>query len=485
MPRTPKPKPPPPPVAPPPPPVAPPPPPPSEALTISDVHVDSAPGSRTFSVAWRTSVPASTVGASSSGEQPTLWTAADAGATDHVTVFSSLAPDTKYALSLHAVDQWGREQTADLQVVTPPRAPAPTAKASGGSFLVDGQPFFPVALWALCAGEVDTKLADGVNLFMTNGCGPDTELVHVVRGRALTVVDPATASEGAGGVVGWNYPDEWDNWVPTDATVGSLDPNVPRGPSSLLSFLTLTNHFYSYAAPLPQGRGMYPALAQSADVLGFDLYPLQVWCKSDAFAHVFEAQREIVKLAAGKPTYQWIEAAPMEHCPQPELAPTAATVRAETWLAIAGGATGIGYFPNGWTEEIEHEIARTDSEIAELAPALAAPQTGVSSDQPAVQVGARVLNGAIYVVAVNSSAGVVPANIAVPELFASSLDVYGEHREVSATNGSFTDVFQPLQVHVYIAAPQLATEAAPPKTFERVAVDEAPPVGLSFGAVLP
>jgi hypothetical protein len=40
-------------------------------------------------------------------------------------------------------------------------------------------------------------------------------------------------------------------------------------------------------------------------------------------------------------------------------------------------------------------------------------------------------------------------------------------------------------VHVYIAAPQLATEAAPPKTFERVAVDEAPPVGLSFGAVLP
>ena len=487
MPRTPKPKPPPPPVAPPPPPVAPPPPPPSEALTISDVHVDSAPGSRTFSVAWRTSVPASTVGASSSGEQPTVWTAADAGATDHVTVFSSLAPDTKYALSLHAVDQWGREQTAELEVVTPPRAPAPTAKASGGSFLVDGQPFFPVALWALCAGEVDTKLADGVNVFMTNGCGPDAELVHVVRGRALTVVDPATASEGAGGVVGWNYPDEWDNWVPTDATAETLDPNVPRGPSSLLSFLTLTNHFYSYAAPLPQGRGMYPALAQSADVVGFDLYPLQVWCKSDAFAHVFLAQRELVQLAAGKPTYQWIEAAPMEHCPQPELAPTAATVRAETWLAIAGGATGIGYFPNGWTEDVEHEIARTDREIAELAPALAAPQTNASSDQPAVQVGARVLNGAIYVVAVNSSAAVVPANIAVPELFAPALDVYGEHRQVQATNGSFTDVFQPLQVHVYIAAPPLATAAAPAQSFERFAPEEPalPEAAVGFGPMLP
>ena len=422
-----------------------------------------------------------------------MWTAADAGATEHVTVFPNLAPSTQYALSLHAVDQWGREQTAQLQVATPARPAPPTAKASGASLLVDGQPFFPVALWALCAGQVDDKLADGVNLFMTNGCGPDTELVDTVRGRALTVVGPATADAGGGGVVGWNYPDEWDNWVPSDATTESLDPSVPRGPASLLSFLTLTNHFYSYAAPLPQGKGMYPALAQSADVLGFDLYPLQVWCKDDAFAHVYEAQRELVKLAAGKPTYQWIEAAPMEHCPQPELAPTAATVRAETWLAIAGGATAIGYFPNGWNEDVEREIARTDHEIADLAPALASPETGATSDQPAVEVGARVLNGAVYVVAVNSSRSLVPATISVPELFGSTLDVYNEHRQLQATNGSFTDVFQPLEVHVYIAAPQLATQAQPEpqpsKSFERVAGESEPepepPSVDAFGPVVP
>src|SRR5205814_4544578 len=113
---------PPPPVTSPPPPVVPPPPPPAEALAISDVHLTSTPGSRTLAVSWHTSVAASTAGASGSGTEPTVWTPADAGTTDHQTVFSNLAPATPYALSLYAVDQWGRSQSTQLEVVTPPRA---------------------------------------------------------------------------------------------------------------------------------------------------------------------------------------------------------------------------------------------------------------------------------------------------------------------------------------------------------------------------
>jgi stage II sporulation protein D len=439
---------------------------PSEALTISDVHVEPVAATRTLSVSWRTSVPASTVGAAASGAQATVWTPADAGGTDHESVYADLAPDTRYELSLHAVDGWGREQATAVEVVTPPRGKAPTAGSSGGALLVDGQPFFPIALWALCSSEVDTKLAQGFNLFMTNGCGKDASLVSAVGARALTVTNPATAAEGRGGPIGWNYPDEWDNWLPSDVTPAMLGAKPPLTTRPLLSFLTLTNHFYSYADPLPQGRGMYPLLAQTADVLGFDLYPMQVWCNADAFAHVFEAQRELVQLAAGKPTYQWIEAAPMEHCPQPELAPTPQTVRAETWLAIAGGAAGIGYFPNGWTDEIGGEIERTNRQISELAPALLAPRADVASDQPSVMVSARLLHGALYVIAVNSSRSAVTATLTVPQLFANSLDVYDEHRQVQAANGILADTFEPLQVHVYIAAPLLARQAPqiPPAT---------------------
>ena len=39
----------------------------------------------------------------------------------------------------------------------------------------------------------------------------------------------------------------------------------------------------------------------------------------------------------------------MEHCRENEdPTPTPAVVHAETWLAIAGGARGIGYFPDWW-----------------------------------------------------------------------------------------------------------------------------------------
>jgi hypothetical protein len=238
-------------------------------------------------------------------------------------------------------------------------------------------------------------------------------------------------------------------------TPALLDAAAPAGPPPLLSFLTLTNHFYSYAEPLPQGRGMYPLLARTADVLGFDLYPLQSWCRRDAFEHVYESQRELVLLAGGKPTYQWIEAAPMEHCPDAELAPTPETVRAETWLAIAGGATAIGYCPNGWSGPVEHEIARTNDEIRELAPALRAPPVPAQTNAAGVEVSARRLNGAVYVIAVNARRAPARASISVPELAERELDVYGEHRAVRAAGGRFADAFDPLEVHLYVAAPEL------------------------------
>src|SRR5207248_2029470 len=87
-----------------------------------------------------------------------------------------------------------------------------------------------------------------------------------------------------------------------------------------------------------------PVLFTIPDVLGFDLYPLQVWCRP-AFSDVFEAQQELHSASGGKPTFQWIEVAPMEQpCHQNlSLDPSPSTVRAEAWLSIAGGADATGF----------------------------------------------------------------------------------------------------------------------------------------------
>ena len=172
-------------------------------------------------------------------------------------------------------------------------------------------------------------------------------------------------------MLGWYYPDEWDAFLQSTVTRKDLEKSIPAPQAGRISFLTLTNHFYSLATPLPQGKGMYPTLMSIPDVVGFDLYPLQVWCRP-AFGDVMDAQRELrqhVGREADVPVDRGrADGAPVQE--QKQLDPTPATVRAETWLAVAGGAGAIGYFPNHWTTAIGSEIARTNREIKSLSPAL-------------------------------------------------------------------------------------------------------------------
>src|SRR5439155_12343328 len=280
-------------------------------------------------------------------------------------------------------------------------------------------------------------------------CGsPETQL-SALGNRGLFVSD--ATQPAVDGAVGSFLPDEWDTFLPNNFTAEEARKLVPDnggGPR----FLTLTNHFYSRAAPLPQGRGMYPALMQTADVLSFDLYPLQNWCRYDEFGHVFESQKELVQAALGKPTFQWIEARSLD-CHDPRLNPTAATVHAETWLAIAGGAHAMGYFPHDFPPEIAAQIASDKREVQALVPALLEPNLPADAGNGPVEVGAREHNGALYVIAVNGSRVGATATISVPALGNRQLISLDGSRSVSASSGSFTDTFAPFEVHVYIAAP--------------------------------
>ena len=98
-------------------------------------------------------------------------------------------------------------------------------------------------------------------------------------------------------------------------------------------------------------------------MIGFDLYPLQNWCRPERLVDVYLSQRAR-RSRQGKPTFQWIEAAGMT-CPHDgPTAVTPATVRAESWLAIAGGAKGLGFFPPAaWTGDVGEAIAEVTSTV--------------------------------------------------------------------------------------------------------------------------
>jgi hypothetical protein len=430
------------------------PPPPLEPLAISNVQV-SALTSSSARVTWQTNVP--TLEQTAFGlDAPTIWTApSSAVRIDHESVITGLEFSTTYTAYLHAVDEWNRAQTATVTFTTGPMLDQSNARTTGTSIFVDDRPFFPTAVWEQCSDMFNSNIEDGIDLFMGDGCDGDTGLPSRLAGRAYSIVDSENANATGRGVVGWYFPDEWDAFLDSNVKRADLEQDIPSARPGRISFLTLTNHFYSKAEPLPQGKGMYPVLFTIPDVLGFDLYPLQVWCRP-AFGDVFDAQHELREASGGKPTFQWIEVARME---QPcrkhsELDPTPATVRAETWLSIAGGANAVGYFPNHWSDPIGAEITQTNREIKALTQALLGPTVNATSDSGTVRVSAHSLNGALYVIAVNTSETTVQARINVDGIAGRSATVLGgSGPAVGADDQGFSDSFGPLAARVYVIPP--------------------------------
>jgi hypothetical protein len=417
---------------------------------IGDLHA-TAVSPFQATIAWSTGVPtAASVATGPPGGEPTLWQRDAARTTAHTVTLSGLELSTPYRVWVRsaAPGGGGAEQTVDL--TTLPAPSDPQAKVQDGVLQVDGSPFFPLMVFEQCPDTYRTSLQAGINLFAGDRCGGLADQRASLGTQALSASTAEDGDPNAGGTVGTFFPDEADGHNLTGTTL----PAPPPGGAGV-RFLTLTNHFYSGAAPLARGRAMYPGLVARADMVGFDLYPLQGWCMPNRLADVYQSQQELDRLAAGKPTYQWIEVAGMR-CPNGPTAVTPATVRAESLLAIAGGAHGLGFFPAAaWTGAVGEAIAEVSRTVRYVGPALIG-QPAPAAVEPAggpVLASVWARDGARYVVAVNSSYSPAQARISVSGLGGRPLSVFDEGRTVASQGDTFTDGFAPLAAHVYVAAP--------------------------------
>jgi hypothetical protein len=236
-----------------------------QALKIADLRTTSV-AAFGAGLAWRTSIPANvqvSYGLVDFGV-PTVWAPIGSTSDGSAASLGALAPDTAYRVWLSAVSEDGQRTQTSIDFRTPglPAYPVASLGQPAGAVLLDGQPYFPMMLYSVCPYQYPDALASGINLFPLNACGTFQAQLNALGGAAFSAGVAGGRGGSGAGVIGWFHRDEPDG----DNVPAAALPGPPPGVSGL-SFLTLTNHFYSGAAALPWGRAIYPPLIAKADVV--------------------------------------------------------------------------------------------------------------------------------------------------------------------------------------------------------------------------
>ena len=279
---------------------------------------------------------------------------------------------------------------------------------------------------------------------------------------------------------GWNQNDEPDNAQPRAG--GGYDPCIE--PSVIQGrYATFTMNDASRPVFLNLGRGvaatswvgrgtctghteMYPEYAEGADVVSFDIYPVNSTDEAKDKLYFVADGIDRLRQAVGdrKPVYAYVETTDIGSA---GTTPTPAQIKAEVWMTLIHGARLVAYFSHVFaadgsylhddgllrTASSKAAVAAIDAQIAALAPVLntqsLANGATVSSATP-VDIMVKRYQGALYVFAVAMRPGATRASIALRGVGTTSAEVIGESPSLPVANGVFGDDFAAdYAVHLY------------------------------------
>jgi hypothetical protein len=348
--------------------------------------------------------------------------------------------------------------------------------------------FFPTAVWLQDPSNAQKYKDIGINTFIGLWEGPtEQQLSSLTSVGVSTICDQAGvwSSHLSDAVIrGWMHGDEPDNAQP-DGSGGygpCIDPSEIATKYAAFKANDATRPIYlnlgqGVANVDYIGRGvcrgkveMYPEYAKGADILSFDIYPVnntdssheQLWLVASGIDRLREATQY------QKVIWTWIETTGID---DPARKPTPAQVKAEVWMALIHGAMGIGYFCHimGPTfveaglladATMKNAVAEIDAQIHSLAPALNTPSLAaaaqVASSNAAVPVDLMVKRqgGTLYLFAVAMRPGATTATFTLPAVSSGSVEVLGEGRSLAVKNSAFSDTFAAsFAVHLYKITP--------------------------------
>jgi len=346
--------------------------------------------------------------------------------------------------------------------------------------------YFPIAVWLQSPKNAGKFQAAGINLYVGLWKGPTERQLAELTSAGMRVI----CAQNALGlkhlddplIVAWMHGDEPDNAQRRKDGKGYGPPIEPEKIVADYRKIRAADPSRPVLLNLGQGvawdgwigRGVrtnhpedYAEYVRGCDIASFDIYPA-VSTRPQVAGKLWYVARgvdRLVKWAGGKRiVWNCIECTRIGNV---KVKPTGHQVRAEVWMSLIHGSTGLIYFvhqfkPRFIEPALLHDaemlaaVTKINRRIRALAPVLNSPTvaggaavTSSSPDAP-VDVMVKRHGGATYVFAVCMRGAAATASFTVAAAGPkASAEVLGEGRKLPLTGGAFQDTFKPYDVHLY------------------------------------
>ena len=342
--------------------------------------------------------------------------------------------------------------------------------------------YFPIGVWVQSPANAGRYQQIGVNLFVGLWQGPTEAQLAELSAAGMRVIcaqnEVGLAHVADPTIAGWMHADEPDNAQPLPGDGGygpAVDPAVLQTDYDRMKMADPTRPVWlnlgqGVANEAWVGRGGprqdYPRYVATTDIVSYDIYPVAGIRKSDGEQYLWYVAKGVDSLrhwaTDGQPVWNVIETTRINA----ERGPTPEQVRAEVWMSIIHGSTGIVYFCHEWNpvfrearlledDAMRVGVGAVNARIQRLAPVLnAAPIAGVSTvtDDASVPVDvlAKSHAGDAWIMAVAMRTGVTTATFTLPGAGSGRVEVVDEARVIQMKEGVFQDDFAAdYAVHVY------------------------------------
>lgn len=346
--------------------------------------------------------------------------------------------------------------------------------------------FFPIAVWLQHPKNAGRYQDAGFNIQIGLWKGPTEEQLEALAAVGMKVIcaqnEVGLAHRDDPTIIGWLQQDEPDNAQRIDGQEGYGPPVLPAEVQARYERMKKADPARPVFLNLGQGvawdhwigRGVrrnhpedYAEYLKGCDVASFDIYP---GChpREEVQGKLWYVARGVERLcewSRGKRiVWNVIECTRISNL---EHRATPHQVRAEAWMSLIHGSTGLVYFVHQFKptfieaalladEEMLAAVTKINAEIHDLAPVLNSPTqpklASVKSADEEIPVAllAKEHEGDVYLFAVCLRDEPTTATFRVKGLQGSrQIEVLHEKRRIESKSGAFEDRFTPWQVHLY------------------------------------